>query len=648
MTLRNQLFRAIFFVFLVVFGGLLYLSLQSTKNYLQQQLASHAQDAASSLAYPLADSLAKKDKTLAEVQVLALYDRGYYQRILVLSADGKSVVDKQSPAAIENVPLWFTRYFPLDTQPGEAFISSGWRQFGKVIVVSQPTIAYEHLWNSVKNMSYWMFAMLLLALGLTLLLLHYLLKPLLQIENAALSICEKRFVQITTLPGTRELKRVVLAMNNMSRRAQENLDAEINRAESFRRQAYVDSVTGLDNRLSFDLRLGHLLEESGKFQLATLMILELDGLKELNNRAGYLQGDRLLTDVAHNVIQVLGTRAVISSRTGGTSFAFLCLDLSHQATTDLTKELQQRINEAIARCNEQEHIAFSLGCAVFSPADSRVKLLSRADMAVEKARQASRNGVAIIQEDEADSNSTGSLGWRKLIQNALTEQRWALLIQPVVVLRDRSIEHHEVMSCLIDNQGNAIAAAQFLPMALRHNLMVEVDQALITLIIDYLGSATHRLNRIAVNVTAHSITSAHFSNWLAGKLKEMGSAAERLSFEVSEFGCTRNLEATRQFATMLRQAGAKFGIDHFGLEPDSLKALRYLPPDYIKLDGNLVREANHLSSSRDHLKSIVQLASSLEIPVIAQCVETEAMVALLLEDNIQSGQGYYFGAPERL
>ena len=164
MTLRRQLFLGISLIFLGVFVGLALLGVSGTRQYLEEQLGSHAQDAASSLVHPLSQSLGAGDRTLAETQVATLFDRGYFQRIAVLGNDGKVVVERELPAKIDAVPLWFSSWLTLEAQPGEAFLASGWRQLGKVVVISQPTHAYQYLWQSALEISGWMFLAYLLAL----------------------------------------------------------------------------------------------------------------------------------------------------------------------------------------------------------------------------------------------------------------------------------------------------------------------------------------------------------------------------------------------------------------------------------------------------------------------------------------------------
>ena len=128
MTLRQQLFLAISAIVLAIFVALTWADVRSTRAYLEEQLASHAQDAASALVHPLSQSLGKADTQLAATQVATLFDRGYFQRIAVLGLKGDVLVNRELPAKIDEVPVWFSELFPLQAAPGEAFISAGWRQ----------------------------------------------------------------------------------------------------------------------------------------------------------------------------------------------------------------------------------------------------------------------------------------------------------------------------------------------------------------------------------------------------------------------------------------------------------------------------------------------------------------------------------------
>jgi len=643
MTLKRQLLLGISAVFLVIFLGLIVVGIGGTRDYLEQQLGSHAQDAASSLAHPLSQSLGKGDATLAATQVASLFDRGYFQRITVRAVDGSSIVDRELPAKIEGVPLWFSSLISLQAPPGEALVSSGWRQLGRVVVVSQPTYAYQHLWASCLETTGWMLLAYVVAILLSRVVLRLILTPLFAIERTALEIQERRFGQIGVIPKALELLRVVRAMNGMSRRISEILDAETQRADAFRREAYQDEVTGLDNRRSFDLRFNQLLEGDVPFSDGSLIGLEINNLKAFNTEVSYQRGNELLLTLSRTAQALLGDRAAILGRTGGTSFGFVVLGLDTEAISALCRTLRTEIEKAALAVGEE--VSFSLGVVNFNKGDKRSQVMARLDLAIETARQSGRNALQLLIEDDDDDVSLGSLAWRELIQSALAENRWTLLGQPVVSLETRELIHQEIVSRLIGKDGTLVLASKFLPMALRHHLMADIDQALLELVFRVLEAEGRSKGHLAVNMSTQSLESSSFVKWLAGRLSKLGPLAAHLSFELSEYGCSADIEATRRFAAMVRAHQARFGIDHFGLAPNSLQILREVPPDYIKLAAGLIQEVPESESAHALLKSIVSLAHSLEVEVIAQGVEKADQVDQLIRDQIGGGQGYLFGAP---
>lgn len=645
MTLRRQLFIAISLVFLVIFLGLMAVGINGTRDYLEQQLGSHAQDAASSLSLPLAQSLGKNDAGLANVQVTSMFDRGYFQRIAVIGIDGSVVVDRDLPTKIDGVPLWFSSLIQLHAPPGEAFISAGWRQLGKVVVVSQPTHAYQYLWKYTLEAGGWMGLGYLIAMILTRFLLRLILRPLSDIERTALAIQERRFVQIPIVPKALELGRVVRAMNRMSQRISDFLDAESKRADGFRKEAYQDEITGLDNRRSFDLRFTQLLEGDVQFSEGSVIGLEINNLKAFNTETSYQRGNAFLVTLTHIVRQILGEHAMILGRIGGTSFGFVVVGLDGTAMAGVGRKLQESLQLEIESVSGDVDISFSLGVVNFHKSDKRSQVMARLDLAIESARQSGRNALQFVMEEEGDEGALGSLGWRELIQNAMAENRWTLLGQPVVSLATRDVIHREIMTRLVGTDGRLVPAARFLPMALRHHLMADIDRALLELVFGILEAGAQTEGHLAVNMSNQSLQSAEFVKWLSGRLVRLGGLAARLSFELTEYGCSIDIEAARRFASMVRDHGARFGIDHFGLAPKSLQTLREVPPDYIKLDTGLVAEAPVNAGAHSLLQSVIALAHQLDVDVIAQGVESAEQVEMLIKDQVGGGQGYHFGAP---
>lgn len=649
MTLRGQLLTGITLLFTVIFLGLLTETLTSMRSYLEHQLASHAQDASTALAFPLSRALEKNDLVLAEAAINVFVDRPYFQAITVYSLDGQVVIRRTIPTPLQAVPAWFLSLVKLVPSSGQTLLNGSWRQLGRVVVVSQPLYAYHQLWKSTLSLVTWVGLVYLAALMFIVILLKVVLAPLRAIENAAVAIIQKRFDKIDLRPRTRELARVVRAMNEMITHIAGYLDAEEERAEVFRKEVYLDGVTGLENRLSFDSKLGQLLAGEHAFALGALLAVDIEGLKEFNMRNGYRAGDELLAALADRFQQLLCKQAILISRIGGASLAAILLEHTEEEIVALARRLQQTLAEVFSQLATAGELPYGVGVALFNPGENRAQILTRLDLATEAARHFGGHRLQIRKPSASSSEGLGSLGWRQLIMDALISSRWVLYAQPVIRLHDRHIIHSEVVARLAINSNELVPAAQFLPMAARHQLLPDVERALLDLAIEALAKR-HAQVPLALNITFDGLL---FGPGALERLSEQirsqaAKKASLLSFEVSEFHFLSHLEQCGKVVECVRAFGCKFGIDQFGFDKRALQALRKIPIDYIKLDGGLLRDTVDNDGVRELVSSIIQLAHSLGIMVIAQGIESEHMLPLIQDMGVTAGQGYYFGHPDLL
>ncbi len=647
MRLRSQLFWVISGLFIAVLLVILWVSTAGTMRYHEQQLASHAQDAATALSITLAQSLGKGDRVLAETQVLSVFDRGYFKRIEVLGADRSRIVLRELAENIQDVPDWFVTLVHIQTPPGEAFIGSGWRQLGKVLVISQPTFAYQHLWQTSEKLSAWLLVICLFALALMQLGLHFILKPLRAIEKTAHDVQNKIFEPIVQHPRAPELASVIKAMNQMSRRIGEMLDAETAKAVALQRDAYGDELTGLANRRGFDVRLTELLHGEFHFALGMVITVELDDMRMLIRGHGFAEGMRIMRTVAETAQTLFASLPfTILARSNEFSFAFVLADVVSSQAVDFCNTFRTQLLKNLQDTPSIQDIGIQVGAAFFNKHDDKSGVFARADLAVETARQSERNGLAILNEHTQNNSTLGSFGWRTLISTALTERRWRLLRQPVKQLgTTQTLLQTECMARLLDEHGELVPAANFLPMAARHQLMPDVDRAMLKLALDYLTTTSDDGVLVAVNLSPQSIVDVAFMDWFKHQIVQLGSKAQRLAIEITEFGAIRHVPAAMRIKNLMHEHGGKFGIDHFGLDPKALDLLRNMLPDYVKLTAALMAELEAVENTTEMLQSFVSLAHSLDVMVIALQVETTQQIDVLTAVRVDAGQGYYFGAP---
>ncbi|MBT3060907.1 MAG: GGDEF-domain containing protein, partial [Candidatus Thiodiazotropha sp. (ex Lucina pensylvanica)] len=251
MTLSRQLIILITVLLVLVFTGTFFISVQNTRAYLESQLESHAQDTATSLGLSISKHMADGDLATITSMTDAIFDRGYYRLVVVQDMQGEPLVERSLAVTLEGVPPWFIERFPLTTPRGEAIVMSGWVQAGKVVVQSHPGFAHRQLWENSVEVFWWFLVSALVVLFLGLLSLQLVLKPLRQVEQQANAIVNREFPIIERLPGTPDLRRIVLAMNRMSSKVKEMIEKLERLTEGLHRQASRNPVTDLTNKRFF-------------------------------------------------------------------------------------------------------------------------------------------------------------------------------------------------------------------------------------------------------------------------------------------------------------------------------------------------------------------------------------------------------------
>jgi predicted signal transduction protein with EAL and GGDEF domain len=170
---------------------------------------------------------------------------------------------------------------------------------------------------------------------------------------------------------------------------------------------------------------------------------------------------------------------------------------------------------ALADSEPARIVGINTGVAFFHQGDTRSDVFARADLAVETARQSDRNGFSVLPDSYDTHASLGSYGWRNLIESALVMNRWQLLRQTVVQLRNVNERiHDECMARLVDTNGELISASTFMPMAARHRLMPDIDRAMVTLALTHLKASGNGFDKLAINLSPQSLGDPSFlTDW---------------------------------------------------------------------------------------------------------------------------------------
>ncbi len=646
MTLSRQLVVLVVAMLLLVFIGTFAISVRNTQSYLEAQLVSHAQDAATSLGLSISPHLAEQDMAMVTSMSSAIFDRGYYRLVRVEDMEGTPLVDLVQPVEIEGVPDWFISAFPLQTPIGEAVVMSGWNQAGKVIVQSHPGYAYVQLWDTVVDTAGWFLACALFILILGMAMLRWVLQPLKQVERQADSICNRDFTT-QKLPRTRDLRRMVEAMNRLSEKVQGMLADLDHLVGQLRQQAYKSEVTGLANKRFFLDAVADRIESTEQFSQGVLCLIQLKSFKEFNAKHGYQAGDKLLATLAQGLERVAGNipRHTLAHLSGA-DFALLVEECSLEEAAAIGQRLSAVLTELYATGQPDSPDVGHVGMAYYDGRQSLKELLSQADMALRSAQGEMANGFHLNSPADMQQRSMrGATEWRSFIEDALAQDRMVLHYQPIVDCLSGDLLQREVLVRIAELDGELVTAGLFMPTAENFGLTVEIDRAVITRVLESVEDSEPGI-RYSINISPQSLHDPGFVSWLEQTFAERAEVAKRLIFELPEYGALASLDLVKDFISRVGRLGARFSLDHFGHSFSSLAYLHSLKIHYIKVDGSYLRA---LDENRDHqffVQALADIAHGLDIEVIAESVESEAVWDLLPSLHFDAAQGYYVGRPE--
>ncbi|MCU1752442.1 cyclic di-GMP receptor LapD [Pseudomonas sp. 6D_7.1_Bac1] len=643
MSLLKQLFLAICLFLLVAFSGSFFVSLESSRAQMLGQLRSHAQDAATALGLSLSTQI--DDPAMIELMVSSIFDSGYFSSIRVINIEDERVlVEHNAPATTEGVPGWFVDRVNLHPQGGDALVIRGGEQVARVEVVSSPQFALAKLWDSTLGSLIWLLLCGLLSAVFGSWLLRRQLRPLDAMVKQAQAISKREFLSLPKLPNTPELKRVVLAMNQMVEKLEGLFAEEAACCEKLRAESYQDSLTGLANRRLLNEQLTDHLLVTEQSSAGHLLMLRINDLTGLNQRLGSQRTDALITAVAQllkRLIQQPDRHTWLAARNRGGEFSLLAPGLDSKDAARLAAEISATLeNLRLTGASDCMPVAH-LGIVAYTPGEASTSVLLRLDQALTQAQQhPERPWVHLELSDNAASQTQHD--WRTWIDDALTHGKMQLYFQPVVQCADTSqVLHHKVLARLLDPQGQAIAAGHFLPWIERLGWSARFDLAMLEHTLDYLTE--HRWP-LALSLSGSTLRDATQLRLILDMLDALPALAPLLTLEFDE----RQLpppEELRQLSLSLRNTGYGIGLQHFGGSFSQIGNLTQLGLAYLKIDGIYLRAIDQQSDKRLFIEAIFRATHSIDLPLIAEQVETQEELETIKSLGLFGVMGRLIGPP---
>ena len=409
-----------------------------------------------------------------------------------------------------------------------------------------------------------------------------------------------------------------------------------------------DPVTGLFNRRRFEQELARHLAYDARYETGgAVLALDLDNFKYVNDTLGHKAGDEVISRVARNIRERLRETDTLA-RLGGDEFAVLLPEAGLEQAQSVARVILDAVRRQAVVVNEQQiRVTASIGITCFGTrAGLRgEELLVEADLAMYDAKSAGRDRFALytpmtVRQAQIESR----LAWGERVRRALEEDLFTLYAQPIVSLESGETVQHELLIRMRGDGDEIVLPGMFLPSAERFGLMPQVDRWVIGEAIRLL-SETASEQRLEVNVSPESMSDRELVAEIAHLLDTAGVDPSRLVLEIPETAAIANLDEARTFAQRLQDLGCSFALDDFGAGFGSFYYLKYLPFDYLKIDGDFIHSLPASRTDQLVVKALVDIARGLGKRMIAEFVGDEDTLALLREYGVDMAQGYFLGRP---
>ncbi|MFK5949983.1 MAG: EAL domain-containing protein [Methylococcales bacterium] len=414
-----------------------------------------------------------------------------------------------------------------------------------------------------------------------------------------------------------------------------------------------DELTGLLNRQNFDRQLRLILNRSKLLNsYAALLFVDIDRFSIINELEGFEAGDKLLVDVVSLIRNMLSPNDLFA-RIGSDEF---CIFLENKAEKDL-KQFANKIKDTVYNfrfftSNVSYSTSLSIGIANFNNSKTIShpgEIIFRARQACNMAKSNGRNLVWEYNENDSSVHQRNhDISLAPLIRNSLLNNRFFLVFQPVVDLNNGDISHYETLIRMRDESGNTLYPNDFIPVAERMGLIHSIDLWVVSEAIDFLaGLERSRAHlSLAINLSGFAFQDKSLLPAIKEKLELTWVNAKRITFEITETAAVENFEQTRDMILQIRALGCKFALDDFGAGFCSFNYLKSFPVDYVKIDGQFIRNLINDETDQVLVRSMAEIAKKLGKKTIAEFVESAEIIVILKEMGIDFGQGYVFGKPE--
>jgi len=432
-----------------------------------------------------------------------------------------------------------------------------------------------------------------------------------------------------------------------------SLSLEVDRRKSIEKNleyhAFHDALTDLPNRALVLDRIDQAIRHARRERtLVAVLFLDLDNFKHVNDSFGHSVGDRVLITTASRLNSVLRDTDTVS-RLGGDEFTILLDEFEKvDDLNDIAGKLLKVIQEPIMIDGNELAISTSIGISLF-PDDGRnaETLLRNADAAMYRAKEKGRNSFEFYTEDMT-ARALDKIRMIASLKRAIEQDEFEVYYQPQVDIKEKRLIGLEALVRWNHPEQGLLSPAVFLPTAEESGLLVALDRWVMRRSLHQLNAWTEaglEIGRLSLNLTMQQIDHPDFLEFLMQMMQETKCQGKSLAFEITEGQLMKNPQRTVDVLDRIAELGIKISVDDFGTGYSSLAYLKKLPVDILKIDREFIRDIPGDEDDSSIVRSVIAMAQSLKIEVLAEGVETAEQLDFLGREGCNLIQGYYFSRP---